>query len=178
MKTPALMASALFLALASPVFAQEVEFDVIKAVKACGGEIRKVCSGIEPGDGRIKACVKEKFAELSTGCKDALGELIAARVQLPDDGANVVAKHFEDLRASHYTEIFLIAGDPIDGDLHANVYNTLGLNGYNDHQQEFVPRCDGGESQRRIDEEGVQGPRRARQRPQALDAGLDRVPPA
>jgi hypothetical protein len=38
--------------------------------------------------------------------------------------------HFDDLRATQYTEIFLIGGNPITGVLHASVYNTLGLNGY------------------------------------------------
>ena len=130
MKTPTLMLSALLFVLPPAVFAQEVEFDVIKAVRACGGEIRKVCSGIEPGDGRIRACMKDKFAELSTGCKNALGELIAAGIELPDDGAKVTPMHFENLRAGQYTEIFLIAGNPVDGELRANVYNTVGLNGY------------------------------------------------
>jgi hypothetical protein len=31
------------------------------------------------------------------------------------------------MRAVQYTEFFLIGGNPITGDLRANVYNTIGL---------------------------------------------------
>ena len=126
-------------AQAHPAMAQEILIDGLKAARSCVGDIKKHCSGVEPGDGRIKACIKEKFAELSTDCKDALGALIAARIELPNDSKNVQPMHFDNLRATQYTEIFLIAGNPVSGDLRANVYNTLGLNGYNETNRNSSP---------------------------------------
>jgi hypothetical protein len=131
----------LLLAQVHPTAAQEVLIDGLKAAKSCVSDIKKHCSGIEPGDGRIRACIKEKFAELSTDCKDALGALIAARIELPDDSKNVQPMHFDNLRAAQYTEIFLIAGNPVTGDLRANVYNTLGLNGYNETNKNSSPNA-------------------------------------
>jgi hypothetical protein len=36
------------------------------------------CGGLQPGGGRIRTCIREHFAELSPGCKQAL---IQARQQ-------------------------------------------------------------------------------------------------
>jgi hypothetical protein len=119
---------ALLLAQAHPAIAQDILIDGLEAAISCAGDIRKHCSGIEPGEGRIRACIKEKFAELSPECKDALGELIAARFKLPDDGKNATVKRFENLRKMRYCEVFLIAGDPVTGNLQAAFYNTTALN--------------------------------------------------
>src|SRR5229473_1489865 len=40
--------------------------------QACGAEIQQHCTGLQPGEGRIRACVKEHFAEFSEPCKQAL----------------------------------------------------------------------------------------------------------
>jgi hypothetical protein len=45
---------------------------------ACASDIRTVCSGVQPGGGRIRQCMREKRDQLSQGCK---GALIAARNQ-------------------------------------------------------------------------------------------------
>jgi len=42
------------------------------ARQACGADIDRVCAGIQPGDGRITACVGEHFTELSAACRNAL----------------------------------------------------------------------------------------------------------
>lgn len=47
---------------------------------------------------------------------------------LPDDGAGATLKHFDNTRATRYTEVFLIGGDPMAKKLEGNVYNTYGLN--------------------------------------------------
>ncbi len=52
---------AFLLAQACPAVAQEILIDGLKAVRSCAEDVRKHCSGVEPGDGRIKACIKEKF---------------------------------------------------------------------------------------------------------------------
>lgn len=43
---------------------------------------------------------------------------------LPNDGANVQSKHYENLHALRYVEIFIVGGNGITGHLKANVYNT------------------------------------------------------
>ena len=39
---------------------------------ACAADLTKVCAGVQPGDGRILACVREHFGQLSTPCQNAL----------------------------------------------------------------------------------------------------------
>ncbi len=46
---------------------------------ACGQDIKTLCPGIEPGDGRIAACLKEHRRKLSAGCKDAIKAQRAAK---------------------------------------------------------------------------------------------------
>jgi hypothetical protein len=40
------------------------------AQQACAGDIKKLCAGIKPGEGRIKACIKSHWSELSPNCQD------------------------------------------------------------------------------------------------------------
>jgi hypothetical protein len=42
------------------------------ARQACGADLNQVCAGIQPGDGRISACVREHFSQLSAACRNAL----------------------------------------------------------------------------------------------------------
>lgn len=39
---------------------------------ACQADLMKVCAGIQPGGGRIAACAKAKFDQLSPPCQQAL----------------------------------------------------------------------------------------------------------
>jgi hypothetical protein len=39
---------------------------------ACATEIQQHCPGVQPGEGRIRACVKEHFAGFSEPCQQAL----------------------------------------------------------------------------------------------------------
>lgn len=41
-------------------------------LKACKPDIARFCSQVPPGQGRIKACMKEHVHELSEPCKEAL----------------------------------------------------------------------------------------------------------
>jgi hypothetical protein len=41
-------------------------------VKACGADIKAQCAGVQPGKGRIRACVKEYFKNLSEPCQTVL----------------------------------------------------------------------------------------------------------
>jgi hypothetical protein len=38
----------------------------------CAGDIKTLCSGIQPGDARIKACIKSHLGALSPTCGDRL----------------------------------------------------------------------------------------------------------
>ena len=45
--------------------------------QACAAEIQQHCTGLQPGEGRIRACVKDHFAEFSEPCKQALLNSVA-----------------------------------------------------------------------------------------------------
>ena len=42
------------------------------AHRACAEDLDKICAGVQPGDGRIMACVREHFGQLSAPCQNAL----------------------------------------------------------------------------------------------------------
>ena len=42
------------------------------AGKPCAGDIKTQCAGIQPGEGRIKACIKSHLTDLSPTCEDRL----------------------------------------------------------------------------------------------------------
>ena len=42
------------------------------ARQACGADIKQMCAEVKPGDGRLKACVKEHFGQLTASCQTAL----------------------------------------------------------------------------------------------------------
>ena len=39
------------------------------ARQACAADIKQLCAEVKPGDGRLKACVKEHFGQLSASCQ-------------------------------------------------------------------------------------------------------------
>src|SRR5205809_612476 len=47
-------------------------------VRACVTDIKKLCEGVQPGEGRIAGCVKEHFQDLSTPCQNFLAATAAA----------------------------------------------------------------------------------------------------
>ncbi|WP_296516749.1 cysteine rich repeat-containing protein [Rhodopseudomonas sp.] len=56
-----------------------------QAGKPCAGDIKKLCAGIAPGDGRIKACIKSHLSELSPACEDrVLTVAVAGKVCAAD----------------------------------------------------------------------------------------------
>jgi hypothetical protein len=40
--------------------------------KACAADIKTVCQGVQPGEGRIGSCIKSHFADLSEPCQAGL----------------------------------------------------------------------------------------------------------
>ena len=45
---------------------------VADARAACESDIQKLCSGVQPGGGRIFACLKQHKDQVSDGCKQAV----------------------------------------------------------------------------------------------------------
>jgi hypothetical protein len=45
---------------------------VQQAGKPCASDIKTLCAGIQPGEGRIKACIKSHLNDLSPTCQDRL----------------------------------------------------------------------------------------------------------
>jgi hypothetical protein len=45
---------------------------------ACAADIDRVCPGVPPGEGRIRACMKAHIPELSTPCFDTLLKAVAS----------------------------------------------------------------------------------------------------
>ncbi len=43
-----------------------------QAMRACRGDAQKFCKGVQPGEGRIVACLKQHQSDLSQGCANAL----------------------------------------------------------------------------------------------------------
>ena len=50
-----------------------------QAGKPCASDIKTMCAGIQPGEGRIKACIKSHMAEVSDPCRDAMSQTAAGR---------------------------------------------------------------------------------------------------
>ena len=42
--------------------------------KACTGDVKRNCADIVPGGGRIEACMKDHFADLSEECKETISQ--------------------------------------------------------------------------------------------------------
>ena len=39
---------------------------------ACKADVQRLCAGVQPGEGRIRACVRQHQQDLSAGCKAAI----------------------------------------------------------------------------------------------------------
>lgn len=49
--------------------------------QACREDLAKFCSGVQPGGGRLKPCVKEHFRSFSPSCQAALRDVLAEKRQ-------------------------------------------------------------------------------------------------
>ncbi|WP_201276102.1 cysteine rich repeat-containing protein [Methylotetracoccus oryzae] len=48
----------------------------MKAIRTyCKADVERLCPGVQPGGGRIKACLMEKKEQMSVGCAQALQQL-------------------------------------------------------------------------------------------------------
>jgi hypothetical protein len=66
-----LIIGAILLLSASAAMAQ-MRQGAMAAARACRPDIAQFCNQVAPGQGRIKACMKEHLPELSEPCKEAL----------------------------------------------------------------------------------------------------------
>ncbi len=51
----------------------------MQIAEACGADIDRLCPGVPPGQGRIKACMKAHFSQLSAPCFDTLMAAAASK---------------------------------------------------------------------------------------------------
>ena len=71
LKTKILAVSAIFLISTSGAMAQ-MRPGARAVLQACKPDIARFCSQVPPGQGRIKACMKDHIQELSEPCKEGL----------------------------------------------------------------------------------------------------------
>ena len=72
MKTKLVIIGVVLLLSAPAAMAQRVNPAARAVLGACKTDIARFCSQVPPGQGRIKACMKEHLPELSEPCKEAL----------------------------------------------------------------------------------------------------------
>jgi len=66
----------LLAATALPAFAQSQLDKELEALRTyCKADIERLCPSVEPGGGKIKACLMEKKDKLEVGCAQALQKL-------------------------------------------------------------------------------------------------------
>ncbi len=58
-------------------FAVNAEKQAVR--QACRDDFKTYCAGVQPGGGRIAACLQQNFDKLSPGCRDALKAAKGAR---------------------------------------------------------------------------------------------------
>ncbi|MFS8037812.1 cysteine rich repeat-containing protein [Xanthobacter sp. AM11] len=76
---PALFAG---LFLVTGAQAQNISGAQLQALRtACEADVKKLCSGIQPGGGRLIQCLRQHQADVSPTCKDGLASLAAAPKQ-------------------------------------------------------------------------------------------------
>jgi hypothetical protein len=59
--------------------------------KPCAGDIKKLCAGIQPGEGRVKACIKSHLTDLSQTCEDSVLTVAVTGKVCKADLANLCA---------------------------------------------------------------------------------------
>ncbi len=66
----------LLVSAAMPAFAQSQLDDELEALRTyCKADIERLCPNVEPGGGRIKACLMAQKEQMSVGCAQALQKL-------------------------------------------------------------------------------------------------------
>lgn len=72
--------------LAAPAGAQAPTAPTRQQIaRACSGDVDRLCPGVPPGGGRIKACMKAHVSQLSAPCFDTLMSAVAVMVTVNSD---------------------------------------------------------------------------------------------
>src|SRR5215470_5840612 len=85
MRTTGVLLTALLVMAPRPMTAEASIIEALRGAEACTEDVARLCMGIVPGEGRIKACVMDKLSQLSPDCTKALATMIAARTEPPPD---------------------------------------------------------------------------------------------
>ena len=81
------------------------------ARQACGADIKQLCAGVNPGEGRLKACVAEHFGQLSASCQTALISNVTITKACKADaeqkcaGTEPGGGHIQACMKDHFTEL-------------------------------------------------------------------------
>jgi hypothetical protein len=81
------------------------------AMKACAGDVKSLCAGTQPGDGRVKACIKSHFSDVSAPCQAvllkaaAISKACGADVKTACAGVKPGGGRIEACMKSHLSEI-------------------------------------------------------------------------
>ena len=126
------IAAAFMALMAYPAIAQNAVIRDFRVVRACAADVETLCAGVEPGGGRIKACIKEHKDKLSANCLDTMLEAAAAGretaatkpVPIPQAPADMT---YIGLRGVIYCEVWLFRLMP-DEQVAGVYYNTSALN--------------------------------------------------
>jgi outer membrane protein OmpA-like peptidoglycan-associated protein len=92
----------------------------MEIVRACAGDVERLCPGVPPGQGRLKACLKEHISQLSAPCFDKLLSAVSVMYtvnsdllfppggwQLSDAGKEVFAKLVKKLAPTQENKLYV-----------------------------------------------------------------------
>ena len=54
-----------------------------RPLSVCRTDVESLCAGVQPGHGRIAACLKQNEAQVSAPCKDALAKVRERKAPAP-----------------------------------------------------------------------------------------------
>jgi hypothetical protein len=81
------------LSIASPIFlviamlllpCTTASAQLREVVKACVSDVKAQCPGVEPGEGRIRACVKTHLKDLSEPCRNVVLKAVTVKACAAD----------------------------------------------------------------------------------------------
>jgi hypothetical protein len=81
------------------------------ARQACAADIKQLCPEVKPGEGRLKACVKEHFGQLTASCQTALisnvtiTKVCKIDAQQKCGGVQPGGGHIQTCMKDHFTEL-------------------------------------------------------------------------
>jgi hypothetical protein len=84
---------------------------------SCSWDVLRLCGGTLPGEGRIRACMRENMSQLSAGCVDAMLTAAAAARETPATRPIPIPAQPADmtnngLRGVIYCEVWLFRHTP------------------------------------------------------------------